>query len=401
MKKSHFIHLVWTIVAFAAFAIGSKNTGSAADEGSTDASEKNESGTRLSNRSDRSNSSRAGKARSASRTREASQAGTSEGENLSESDIRQIGIDLKAAKTPLERRELFTQILANLMPENAQLMREQIVHLDSNSSEFRDFHYQWGAIAGEEAVLNGAETPERDMATTLAGWAASNPEAALDYFNGLEEKEQNDSGMKWGAVYGLIDADPNLAVRFAMDRKEAGDREATRLMDLVTRQVIKSGDPAEAANWATALPSGEMQDAAIRRVAEEYAEDDPVAALDWADTLPQGAGKNRAMRESFSEWARKNPQAAADRLSSMNDSPERDSATYGYATRVAWENPAAAIEWANTISDEGTRANALMETGRAYFRKDPEAAKQWLSNSGLNEEQQKRVTSRNRWGRRG
>jgi hypothetical protein len=40
-----------------------------------------------------------------------------------------------------------------------------------------------------------------------------------------------------------------------------------------------------------------------------------------------------------------------------------------------------------------------METGRAYFRKDPEAAKQWLSNSGLNAEQQKRVTSSR--GRRG
>jgi hypothetical protein len=106
--------------------------------------------------------------------------------------------------------------------------------------------------------------------------------------------------------------------------------------------------------------------------------------------------KNRAMRESFSEWARENPQAAADRLGSMSISPERDSATYGYATRVAWENPTAAIEWANTISNEGTRADALMETGRAYLRKDPEGAKQWLSKSGLNEEQQKRVTSSRR-----
>ena len=67
-----------------------------------------------------------------------------------------------------------------------------------------------------------------------------------------------------------------------------------------------------------------MQDAAIRRVAEEYAEDDPVAALDWANTLPEGNGKNRAMRESFSEWARENPKAAADRLGSMSASPERD-----------------------------------------------------------------------------
>ncbi|MBT7971186.1 MAG: hypothetical protein HN570_09320, partial [Verrucomicrobia bacterium] len=236
----------------------------------------------------------------------------------------------------------------------------------------------------------------RDMATTLAGWTASNPDDALTYFNSLEPDAQNGSGMKWGAVYGLIAADPNLAVRFTMDRQQAGDKEASRLMDLVTRQVIKSGNPAEAANWATALPSGEMQDAAIRRVAEEYAEDDPVAALDWANTLPEGNGKNRAMRESFSEWARENPQAAADRLGSMSISPERDSATYGYATRVAWENPTAAIEWANTISNEGTRADALMETGRAYFRKDPEGAKQWLSKSGLNEEQQKRVTSSRR-----
>jgi hypothetical protein len=396
MKKSHLVHLFWALVAVAAFALGSNNSTSYAGEERANAEKRIAPSSGLSNRSDRSNPSRSGKARSVSRNRETTTTGESGIANLSESEIRQIGIDLKATKTPLERRELFTQILANLTPENAKLMREQIVHLDSNSSEFRDFHYQWGAIAGEEAVLNGAETPERDMATTLAGWTASNPDDALTYFNSLEPDAQNGSGMKWGAVYGLIAANPNRAVRFTMDRQEAGDKEASRLMDLVTREVIKSGNPAEAANWATALPSGEMQDAAIRRVAEEYAEDDPVAALNWANTLPQGNGKNRAMRESFSEWARENPQAAADRLGSMSASSERDSATYGYATRVAWENPAAAIEWANTISNEGTRANALMETGRAYFRKDPEAAKQWLSNSGLNEDQQKRVTSSRR-----
>ncbi len=396
MKKSHLVHLFWALIAIAAFAIGSNNPTSYASGGFTNAEKPNASTSGLSTRSERPKPSRSGKIRSLTKNRETSMAGGSKLANLSESEIRQIGIDLKATTTPLERRELFSQILANLTPENAKLMREQIVHLDSNSSEFRDFHYQWGAIAGEEAVVNGAETPERDMATTLAGWAASNPDAALTYFNSLEPDAQNGSGMKWGAVYGLIAADPNLAVRFTMDRQQAGDKEASRLMDLVTRQVIKSGNPAEAANWATALPSGEMQDAAIRRVAEEYAEDDPVAALDWANTLPEGNGKNRAMRESFSEWARENPKAAADRLGSMSASPERDSATYGYATRVAWENPTAAIEWANTISNEETRANALMESGRAYFRKDPEGAKQWLSGSSLNEEQQKRVTSSRR-----
>jgi hypothetical protein len=333
MKKSHLVHLFWALVAVAAFAIGSNKSPSKNNEESANAEKQDALGSSLPNRSDRPNSNRSGKARSITKNRQGTGAEEGKFAKLSESEIRQIGIDLKATKTPLERRELFSQILANLTPENAKLMREQIIHLDSNSSEFRDFHYQWGAIAGEEAVVNGAETPERDMATTLAGWAASNPDAALTYFNGLEPDAQNGSGMKWGAVYGLIAADPNLAVRFTMDRQQAGDKEASRLMDLVTRQVIKSGNPVE---------------------------------------------------------------AATDRLGSMSVSPERDSATYGYATRVAWENPTAAIEWANTISNEGTRTDALMETGRAYFRKDPEGAKQWLSKSGLNEEQQKRVTSSRR-----
>jgi len=391
MKSSHLIHLVWAIVAVAAFTIGSqKNESLTDDEEAAQKSSQVESSSRTRDRSQTTRDGNSNRAREISRDQQIQFA------NLSDSAIRELGIDFKSAKTPLERHQIFTQILANLTPKNALLMREQIVHLDTDSSEFRDFHYQWGSIAGEEAVLNGAETPERDMATTLAGWTSADPEAALAYFNGLEADRQNGSGLKWGAVYGLVEVDPNLAVRFAMDRQEAGDSEANRLMDLIARQVIKSGDPAEAANWATTLPGGEMQDSAIRRISEEYAEQNPVAAVGWAETLPDGKGKNRAMRESFSEWARDNPTAAAERLSSLPDSPERDSAAYGFATRVAWEDPVAGVEWANTISDEKTRTNALMETGRAYFRKAPEAAQQWLSNSSLNAEQQKRVLSRSR-----
>lgn len=393
MKPSHLIHLVWAIVAAAAFLIGSRNEGPGGRDGSQG---DEESGGRQSSLSSRSRGGSEGPGRARGIAREGSAFGSFDESvtgNLSESEIRQLGLDLKAARSPLERREIFDRILRNLTAENAKLLREQIVHLDSNSSEFRDFHYQWGAIAGEEAVLNGAETEERDMATTLAGWASAHPEAALAYFNGLEPDQQNGSGLKWGAISGLAQVDPNLAVQFAMDRQQAGDREATRLVDYLAREVIKSGDPASAASWATTLPAGDLQDAAVRRVAEEYADENPVAAIDWANSLPEGNGKNRALEESFSEWARGNPQAAADRLSALPDSPERDAATYGYARRVAWEDPVAGIEWANTIADDGTRTRALMDTGRAYFRRDAEAAKNWLPNSGLNEKQQKDLLS--------
>lgn len=396
MKKNLIHHLIWALVAVTAFVVGSQLT--KPDESKT-ASPSKSASPRLSDRQSENPDSSPGEKKA--RTKSSRTSSTSDQPTiLSDADIAELGEEFRAAKGPIARRLAFSEMLKNLTPENARLMRENIAHLSQDSAEFREFHYAWGAIAGEEAVLNGAETRERDMASTLAGWAAKSPEDALAYFNSLDKDAQNYGGLKWGAVYGLVDADPNLAVRFAMDQKEAGDKEAGRLMDLVTRQVLRSGDPAEAASWATTIPAGELQDAAISRVAREYADEDPVASLDWANTLPDGKGKNRAVRESFSEWAQENPEAAGKRLSTMTDSPERDSAAYGYATRVAWENPEAGIEWANTISDEGTRSNALMETGRAYFRKDPEAAKQWLSNSGLNEEQQKRVTERSR-GRRG
>jgi hypothetical protein len=376
--------------------IGSTNSGSTA-ENETRADR--ESGGNRKSLSSRSRGGQEGNGRSSSRGVSRSRGGPSSLDgavagDISENQIIQLGIDLKSASGPLERREIFNQILANLTPENAKLMREQIVHLDTDSSEFRDFHYQWGALAGEEAVLNGAETRERDMATTLSGWASADPDGALAYFNSLDANQQNRSDLKWGAITGLTRVDPNLAVSFAMERMEGGDRDATRLMDRVAREVIRSGDPADAANWATTVPAGAMQDAAIRRVAEEYAEQDPVGAVGWASTLPAGDGRNRAMRESFSEWAREDPQAAANRLSSLPDSPERDSAAYGYATRVAWEDPVAGIEWANTIADERTRTRALMDTGRAYFRRDVNAAREWLSNSGLNAEQQRQVLQR-------
>jgi hypothetical protein len=397
MKAPHLTHVVWAIVAIAAFAIGSWNSDSESEEQASAKEQSVRNSRTLSSRS-RGGSSGAAASRGTGRTRSGGggDAFDIQPGSLSEGEIRQLGVDLKSATNPLERREIFSRILANLTPENAKLMREQIVHLDTNSSEFRDFHYQWGALAGEEAVLAGAESPERDMATTLSGWASANPDAALAYFNGLEPGEQNGSGLKWGAISGLARVDPNLAVQFAMDRQQAGDREATRLVDYLAREVIRTGDPANAASWASTLPAGDMQDAAVRRVAEEFAEENPAAALDWANTLPQGNGRNRAMRETFSEWAREDPQTAATRLSALPESPERDSATYGYATRVAWEDPVAGIEWANTIGDGATRARAIMDTGRAFFRRDPEAARRWLPNSGLNEQQQRQLLARSR-----
>lgn len=394
MKKPYLVHLFWAFVAIAAFALGSKSGNP--DHASDDTANRNgkNSTSSPSSRTTRNDQT------ASSRARSINSRNTGDDQEalitLSESDIRKIGSNLKSAKGPLERREIFAQILANLTAENATLMREQLLHLDSNSNEFREFHYAWGAIAGEEALLHGVNSPERDAASTLAGWAAKSPEAALAYFNNLDEAEQKNSALKWGALYGLTDADPNLAIRFAMDQQEAGDKDTRRLVETIARQILRNGATADAANWATTLPAGDIQNAAVSRIAREYADEDPQATIAWASTLPASNSKNGALKASFNEWAKEDPQAAAEQLNTMTESTERDSATYGYANRVSQEDPQAGIEWATTINDPTTRTQALIETGRTFYRQEPEAAKEWLTNSGLTPQQQQSVTRRTR-----
>ncbi|MGB0144693.1 MAG: hypothetical protein ACPGAP_07955, partial [Akkermansiaceae bacterium] len=90
----------------------------------------------------------------------------------------------------IERRLAFAAILEKLTPENARDLRELIADFPQDSPEFREFHYAWGAVAGVEAVTHGRDTPKKDMAASLAGWASNDPSAALAFFDTLSPAEQ-------------------------------------------------------------------------------------------------------------------------------------------------------------------------------------------------------------------
>ncbi len=224
MKKIPLTHLIWATVATSTFFIGTKvtspNPSKQESQNSTRPSAYSSTSSRLKN-PNRSSPRQTRSSSSLIQRHPTSQ-------KLSEAEIENLGRDLNFSTTPLARREIFNQLLASLTTENAQLIRSQIVKLGPESSEFRDFHYQWGAITGLEAVENGHKTPERDFAITLAGWTANQPDAALTYFEQLEPNEQKDRNRLWGTIYGLSNNDPHLAVSFIENRTAAGDEDATR-----------------------------------------------------------------------------------------------------------------------------------------------------------------------------
>jgi len=343
--------------------------------------------------------------------------------DLTSGDIQALGAKIKSSN-PLERRQAFLKMLEGLTVDNALEMREQMKTLDTDSSEWRDFHYSWGAIAGSEAVLNGMESPERDMAVTLAGWANNDPSAAMAWFDSQDENTRMKSGeLKYGIIAGLADKDPSTASNFVFQLAEAGHQDADRMLSYVASKLLRAGGPEDAAAWSENLPAGPLRASAMDRVAnafvnrdpvaaaawaerfatephsarvieevgDEWAERDPMAAVNWLQTLDAGEGQAQGLSSAFGEWVRRDPRAASEHLVAMPQSPARDSAISGFVSRLAGEDPQSAITWAGQISDAGARNQTLVRAGQALFRRNADEARNWVATSGLPANMQEQV----------
>jgi len=337
--------------------------------------------------------------------------------SLDSSEIKSIGQSMVSELNPLKRREIFNSLLEGMTLENAQEIREQIKKLNQYSSEFRDFHFIWGSMAGAEAVINGTKTSERDLDITMTGWVSSKPDEAIAWFDKIDtlnDKRLSKNVLKRSVVDGLSNIDPNRAADFVSILAQSGDKDAnkliknvgykvTQIMDLekagawadglTNKNLRKSAmesivpkfaysDPESASKWAESLQS-DMASTAINKVGEIWSNKDPAASVKWLESLPESKGTNSGIENALSNWARRDPKSASDHLVGMPDSMQKDRAIKGFASRVAYEDPQSALVWANTIQDEKIREGALRDAGRAYYKRDKTGALQWLETSGL------------------
>lgn len=408
MNKSSLIHGAWCVAAIASFVLGSQLIPAGDDSSGADArnaapgSKSHQASDRRSGASGISGS--AEKRHRDGRASDAPEGGLPPKPVLSEQEIEALGEQLRSSRNPIERRLAFSRLLGALTPENARQLREQIAALDDDSSEFREFHYAWGAIAGAEAVMHGAETDKTDMAATLAGWASADPDAAISWFKNLEQQGDdnyaNQKNLMAGMVHGLSDADPEMATRFVLDLAAASDGKADWMMSIVTGKMLRTNGPAEAAGWAASLPPGSMRAGALSHVARDYARNDPQAAVAWLEGIPASEDTTRGMQSAFSSWAGKDPEVAGQHINGMPPSINRDWAVSGYAPRVAHEDGASGLEWVESINDPGVREQTLIRTAQVFYHHgDKSAVREWLPTSGLSPEAQQKVLNQHR-GRR-
>ncbi|MED5587026.1 MAG: hypothetical protein VYB61_11770 [Verrucomicrobiota bacterium] len=420
MRNSLFLHAGWLVIAIVAFVAGSVNSSrdqsaeatktqtSKAFQGKKSASSVSSLNPSRSNQGGKEEAIAAGSPRGI-----AAGLPAASGKPLSDWDIDQLGQMMTKDSNPIRRRMAFSRLLQGLTPDNAKQIREQVMSLHHESSEFRDFHYAWGAISGAEAVLHAQKTRERDMDATMSGWASAQPDDAFNWVN------DQDAGLrdrfKGSMIAGIADINPAAAADYAYQLESMGHKDADRMLGIVASRVLRSEGHLEASLWAENLPDGPMRAAALDRVAHDYvahdpeeaaswaerfagqphnarvieevgdewAERDPVAAINWLNSLQAGAGKSEGLSSAFGEWAKRDPTAASQHLVSMPESPERDSAISGFSRRIASENPQAAIAWAAEINDANARENALVRAGQSMFRRDASGTREWLATSGL------------------
>ena len=339
------------------------------------------------------------------------------GTKLNSTSIKRIGQSIREELNPLKRRQLFNELLQGMTLDNAREIREQIKNFDQDSSEFRDFHFVWGSMAGSEAVINGTKTSERDLHVTMTGWASTDPDQAIAWFNELDkldDKRLSKDHLKRSIVEGLANTDPDRAIDFISTLKESGDKDAHRMIHDVARKATRSMNLEEAGAWAESLPDEGMRQSsiysiipkfaysdpesaskwaasldsdisstAIHKVGEAWAHRDPPASAEWLSSLPESQGANTGLETALHHWAGRDPKAASEHLVSMPDSVGKDRAIRGFVSKVAHEDPQSALIWADSIQDESTRNGALINAGQTFFRRDKSAATEWLQSSGL------------------
>lgn len=164
--------------------------------------------------------------------------------------------------------------------------------------------------------LGRPATEERDAAleSLFFTWATANPVAAMEYL------KQNP---------GAVDLDPAL-LRAALAGWAKSEPEAAVAASLALSQA--NGDPAQfantLANWATMdleasakwlltkVPAGNERNAAVQQIASIYASQSPDAGIAWLGNL-KGPERDAAASVLAANWSRRAPAKAAQWMASQ------------------------------------------------------------------------------------
>jgi hypothetical protein len=268
------------------------------------------------------------------------------------------------------------------------------------------------ALAGKDpnAAVNFAVSLRQPFQTkaltgVLGVWAASDGVAAWDW---VKSSRPADS-LLTGTVLNKVGAtQPDVAWRFATELatnlpdQAAGlyvsalggmmhsgkYQDASRLLDsaVLPAQVTQSPfglagllagqwgqfAPQDAAQWALALPEGNLRNQAMLALNQSWANSDPEQAVQFTSRQPASDERISMLAADLDAWFSKDAAAAGAWVSSHSTSAGADynqlAAAVAAAPHLVDTTPENSVAWAMSISDENLKMDTLQKVFAQWFR---------------------------------
>jgi len=214
-----------------------------------------------------------------------------------------------------------------------------------------------------------------------------------------------------------------FATDYIFDMAESGDPNASQYMRRLAKEVMETAGFEGGIEWAESLQEGALQAAALRSVANEYANNDPQAAAQWAeqfvdkeqnsrlfgeivrewgnqeaasawvDSLEPGQGQRDALSAVYGHRGATSPEKALKEIQAMPQSSDKDFALNGFISGLAHQDGEAAVAWAAEIAMPGMREAAMVRAAKQYYRQNRLATQEWFVASGLPAESWRQIVS--------
>jgi hypothetical protein len=310
------------------------------------------------------------------------------------------------------RGDALQAVIENMMAQDPQAALSALGSQHFGAYSVGTISYLYGEVASVNpsaaaaAALNLPLSSVRNavMASVAGYWAAQDPAGALAWANGLPAGQAKNDAVQ-SVIETMDEQDPSAAATYLLQLPSSSSREA--MLNDVTYNWANA-DPAGMLTWAsqnltgsdynTAIgnalncmgqtdPAAEVAalaqisdpqvvNAAIPRLAWNWAEVDVQSALAWAQALPADNAqvRNAALSDVFNVWTVNDPVSAAAYVQTLTT----DASFGNLANQVlnSWgrSDPQAALAWVESLPP-GPAQNQAMETALAQLANvNPQAA---------------------------
>jgi hypothetical protein len=217
------------------------------------------------------------------------------------------------------------------------------------------------------------DAQESAMATIAGQLSKTSLEQAIAVANGLKSPNARiDAMSNIGSELGK--KDPQKALAWAQSLTDNAEKSAA--IEEVMWSMSDS-DPAAAASQMAKINNPELLQNIGGTIAESLADKNPAQALQWAEAIPAGAAQDEAVSGALSGWAKTDPKAAFGYFQSKHLT--NGDAAEGVFEQWATNKPEDAAAQARQIADPALREHAVTGVVNGWLNdEDSQPVEQWV-----------------------